>query len=34
VSRASCDARNWFFVPAEMSSPCPSAGKRNAAEIA
>ena len=29
---AICDARNWFFVAAEMSSPCPSAGRRNAPE--
>ena len=29
---ASCEARNWFFVTAEMSSPCPSAGIRNVAD--
>src|SRR5215813_1169113 len=31
---AICEARNWFFVAAEMSSPSPSDGKRNAEEIA
>jgi hypothetical protein len=31
---AICEARNWFFVTAEMSSPCPSTGIRNVAESA